>query len=213
MIKRTHKEHIRKLLKENPEWNILDLGCGRFAWEEAQTLSDLVDHSELYPQKRFVKCDASETPFEDKEFDFVIASHITEHIRNLDVFLNELSRISKHGYIEVPLPLFDNLTYGNREEHIWWVGFDDVKHEITFMPKAQLIQERILPVELPPFEQFFRSSMTLELHWKDSIEWRIGILPAVLDDDLTYDIWPEPHSDNWKQQGQLGVLRKKRKKI
>jgi len=213
MIKRTHKEYIRNLLKENPQWNVLDLGCGRFAWEEAQTLSDLVDHSELYPQKRFVKCDASKTPFKDKEFDFVIASHITEHVRSLDVFLNELSRISKCGYIEVPLPLFDNLTYGNKYDHIWWVGFDDVANEMTFIPKVQLIQERIMPEELPPIEKFFRSSMALEVYWKDSVAWRIGSLPATLDPDLTYDVWPEPHSSYYKTQdktGQQNVIRKKR---
>ena len=198
MIKRTHKEHIRKVLKEKPQWNTLDLGCGRFAWEEAQTLSDLVDHSELYPQKRFVECDASKTPFEDKEFDFVIAGHITEHIRNLDVFLNELSRISKRGYIEVPLPLFDNFTYGNRKEHIWWMGFDDVKQELVVIPKIVAIQARIMPVELQSLEVFFRASMALELYWEDSIEWRIG---EHQQDEKERDLWPEPHSNYHPPEG------------
>lgn len=41
-------------------------------------------------------------PFQDKSFDFVIASHVLEHSTNPSKFLQELQRVSKAGYIEVP---------------------------------------------------------------------------------------------------------------
>jgi len=201
MIKRTHKDHIRELLKTNSHWNTLDLGGGRFSWEEAQTVTDLVDHSELYPQKRFVKCNLETgIPFEDQEFDFTIASHITEHIKNIDGFLNEMMRISKRGYIEVPLPLFDNLTYGNTGPHIWWIRFDDVNNEVTFTPKAVVVRERIWPGPMnDQLTLFFRESMCLELYWEDDIKWRMEKLPANVNPDNKYDIWPVPHPDTARQ--------------
>jgi SAM-dependent methyltransferase len=197
MIKRTHKSHILQVLRDNNTWEILDLGCGRFAWEEAQTLSDMVDHTDLYPEKRFVQSDAANTPFDDKRFDFVIASHIAEHMHDLDKFLTELSRIAKRGYIEVPLPLFDNFTYGNREEHVWWMNFDDVNMKLIAEPKAIAIQARIMPAELPMLEEFFRPSMALELYWEDNIEW--SIRERRIHDIM--DLWPEPHSNYHKPEG------------
>ena len=53
--------------------------------------------------------DAKKMPFKDKAFDFVIASHILEHISEPEVFLKELQRIGKAGYIETPNAIFERL--------------------------------------------------------------------------------------------------------
>ena len=66
---------------------------------------DLSDH---YKDKSFVKITEKKLPFKDKEFDFVIASHVAEHVEDISYFLNELSRVGKKGYIEVPTRLEDN---------------------------------------------------------------------------------------------------------
>ncbi len=44
-------------------------------------------------------------PFKDNQFDFVIASHIGEHIDDPVIFCSELKRVAKSGYIETPGPL------------------------------------------------------------------------------------------------------------
>jgi ubiquinone/menaquinone biosynthesis C-methylase UbiE len=41
-------------------------------------------------------------PFKDKAFDFVVASHILEHMTDPARFLDELQRVGKAGYIETP---------------------------------------------------------------------------------------------------------------
>jgi SAM-dependent methyltransferase len=46
--------------------------------------------------------DATKLPFKDKCFDYVIASHVLEHMPNPEAFLSELQRVSKAGYIETP---------------------------------------------------------------------------------------------------------------
>jgi ubiquinone/menaquinone biosynthesis C-methylase UbiE len=45
---------------------------------------------------------AEKLPFKDKAFDFVIASHVLEHSDDPAKFLDEIQRVSKAGYIEVP---------------------------------------------------------------------------------------------------------------
>jgi uncharacterized protein YbaR (Trm112 family) len=48
-------------------------------------------------------------PFRDKSFDFVIASHVLEHSAQPELFLQELQRVAKAGYIEVPDALMERL--------------------------------------------------------------------------------------------------------
>ena len=172
MIKRTSKTNVKNLLSENKEWSIVDIGGGSNAWPEANTVLDVQDHSHLYPDKRFVQCEGSKTPFKDKEFDFVIASHVTEHVENMDIFISELTRIAKQGYIEVPTPLFDNLVVGNFKEHNWWLYFDDDKNELLYTEKKTKIMEVWFPHQLQSLEPYFLDTMQMSFIWKNSIEYR-----------------------------------------
>ena len=101
LIKRTSKIDIEKILSENPNWKILDIGCGYDANKYATTVSDILDLSNHYKDKSFVKIIDKKLPFKDKEFDYVIASHVLEHVQDPSFFLYELSRIGKKGYIEL----------------------------------------------------------------------------------------------------------------
>ena len=105
MIKRSSLKFTNKLLKENTNWNILDIGCGYTANENANVLCDVIDLQKKYPNKKFIKLDSKNLPFGDKEFDFVIASHVIEHTEDPEFFIKELQRISTKGYIEVPTTL------------------------------------------------------------------------------------------------------------
>lgn len=173
MITRTNKQHIKELLKSIDSSKICEVGCGRFAWDEAQSLCDIVDHTDLYSDRRFVQCDGTQTSFEDKEFDFVIASHVAEHVKDISLFLAELQRIAHSGYIEVPKPLFDNLTFGNKTEHLWWVNFDDVNQKVVFEPKKIITNEVFWPEQCKQLEPYFLESMYLSLYWRSSIEFEV----------------------------------------
>ena len=48
MIKRSSKKYINKLVSENPNWKILDIGCGYSADEYATTICDVEDFSSFY---------------------------------------------------------------------------------------------------------------------------------------------------------------------
>jgi len=53
--------------------------------------------------------DAQKMPFKNKAFDFVVASHILEHMSEPEKFLIELQRVGKAGYIETPNAIFERL--------------------------------------------------------------------------------------------------------
>lgn len=165
MIKRTTLDFAKDQLELNPQWLVLDIGCRKGGWPEADVYLDLADYSKLYPGKDFVRGDACHMPFGDKSFDFIIASHILEHVPDPDLFLKELSRVAKAGYIEVPTPLADNIYSGNPKEHLWWVSFDDIDKMITFQPPLTVLPELLRAADHRFLNRYFRESLVTELLW------------------------------------------------
>jgi len=117
-----------KSIEINSEWKVLDVGSGHQPHRRANVILDkyvgetihrTTQQVEMPTDKYFVLGDALSTPFSNKEFDFVIASHIAEHIDDPIIFCNELKRISKSGYIETPGPITELLLPAN--SHKWIV--------------------------------------------------------------------------------------------
>ena len=139
MLKRTSISHVNNILDKNINWNILDIGCGYRAHENASVIADIKDFKDFYKEKEFVQIQEKNLPFKDKEFDFVIASHVIEHVDDFEFFIKELERISSKGYIELPSRLGDNLVFENKNDHIWWFYFDDIANKLFVSKKNQLI--------------------------------------------------------------------------
>lgn len=56
------------------------------------------------PQVRDVQLfDGYKIPYPDKFFDLAIAVHVLEHVEHERLFLQELNRVARHLYVEVPL--------------------------------------------------------------------------------------------------------------
>ena len=60
-------------------------------------------------RRPLVVADGSRLPFRDKQFDYVICSHVLEHIPEPRQFLDELARVGRGGYIETPNAVFERL--------------------------------------------------------------------------------------------------------
>ena len=173
MLKRTSIDIVNKKLSENSSWKILDLGCGYRANKNATVISDIQDLSNFYQDKKFIKIHEKKLPFKDKEFDFVIASHVIEHVEDLQFFIREIERISNKGYIELPTRLGDNLVFENKNDHIWWFAFDDSNNQIIASKRNQIV-EPFLTVSIGKlFEEMFRESLVIELTWEDKIDYKI----------------------------------------
>ena len=173
MIKRTSIKNINKTLNENPNWRILDIGCGYRAHSNATVIADVKDLSTFYKDKNFIKINEKKLPFKNKEFDFVIASHVIEHIEDFEFFLNELERVSSKGYIELPTKLGDNLVIENKNDHIWWFSFDDINKNLIASKKSQLIEPFLNVSTGKIFEEIFRDSLILEIYWEEKINYII----------------------------------------
>ncbi len=173
MIKRTSKKFIDITIKNNPNWNILDIGCGFTAHENAKVVCDVQDLSNFYKDKQFVKLNNKILPFKDKEFDFVIASHVLEHVEDINGFVTELERVSNKGYIELPTILEDNLVFENKNDHLWQMEFDDVDNMLIISNRIQFIEPILTVSSAKIFSNFFKQSLNLELFWENSIDYKI----------------------------------------
>jgi len=152
---------------------VLDIGCGYTANKNATIIADAQDLSNFYTGKHFVQVKEKILPFKDNEFDFVIASHVIEHVEDFEFFIKELERISSKGYIELPSRLGDNLVFENKKDHIWWFLFDDFKNELIASKKNQLVDPFITVSMIKKLDQMFRESLIIELYWEDKINYRI----------------------------------------
>ena len=171
MIKRTSKKYIDNLLQNNTTWNILDIGCGYNANKFAKVICDVQDLSNHYQDKKFIRLTEKKLPFKDKEFDFVVASHVMEHVEDVDFFIKELERVSKKGYIELPTMFEDNLVFENKKDHLWHMDFDDVENKLLISKKVQYFEPVITVSTIKKLNEVFRTSLVLELIWEDSISY------------------------------------------
>jgi len=174
LIKRTSKKYIDNLLQKNTTWNILDIGCGYNANKFAKVICDVQDLSSHYQDKKFIRLIEKKLPFEDKEFDFVIASHVMEHVEDVDFFIKELERVSIKGYIELPTMLEDNLVFENKKDHLWHMDFDDVKNKLLISKKIQYFEPILTVSTIKKLNEVFRTSLVLELIWEDSISYIVN---------------------------------------
>ena len=170
MIKRSSKKYIQEILQKNNSWQILDIGCGYTANKFATTICDVQDLSKFYDNRNFIKLESKDLPFKDNQFDFVIASHVMEHVEDLKFFIKELERVSKKGYIELPTKLEDNLVFENKKDHLWHMDFDDVNLKLLISKKIQFVEPILTVSTIQKLRDNFKSSLILELYWENNIE-------------------------------------------
>lgn len=94
---------------------VLDVGSGGTPYPRSDVLLDRLTGAEhrcgdsMMIDRPAVFGDAQKMPFKDKAFDFIVASHILEHMAEPEKFLKELQRVGKAGYIETPNAIFERL--------------------------------------------------------------------------------------------------------
>lgn len=127
-------------------------------------------------------------PFKDKEFNYVICSHVLEHVEDVDVFLSEIMRVGSKGYLEYPTIYYDYIY--NFPEH---KTFLFQKNNILYwMPKSESGLYNFSPVHLLFYESLISgNSEFIEIlkPWMfQGFEWEEKILhqKTGLISELTY---------------------------
>lgn len=122
-----------KSIKEG--YRVLEIGPGAtphprsdvFLEMEFETKEELIAQSGhvgvLETEKQVVYYKGDVFPFEDKAFDYVICSHVLEHVQDVDKFLSEIFRVGKMGYLEFPTIYYDYML--NIEEHLNMLWYKD----------------------------------------------------------------------------------------
>jgi hypothetical protein len=99
---------------------------------------------------------------------------VLEHVKDPELFVSELERISKKGYIEIPTSLEDNLVFENKNDHLWHIKFDDDKKKLLISKKIQIIEPILTVSSSQKLREYFRDSLVIELFWENSIEYSIN---------------------------------------
>lgn len=119
-----------------PGDKVLDMGSGHIPFPLATHLADIsltdgrIGRANVpfkhVDGKPVFECSVEQTPFEDKEFDFVYCSHVLEHVNSPTQACKELMRIAKRGYIETPTKGKDVFLHmaemSNHEQYVELVG-------------------------------------------------------------------------------------------
>ena len=171
MLKRTNKKFVEDYLSKKKDWKILDIGCGYTANKYSNHVADTQDFSHLYRDKKFTLIKDKKLPFSDKEFNFVIASHVLEHVEEIEFFIKELERVANSGYIEVPTRLEDNLVDVNEKAHIWWINFDDINNSLLITKRKQVVEPFLSVSTVQNLRNFFRDSLVTEIFWENKIDY------------------------------------------
>lgn len=189
-----------KITSIKPSDKVLEIGPGATPHERSDIfLEKIFDTDEeliaqsghvgvLKTSKKVVTYQGDTFPFKDNEFDYVICSHVLEHVDNVEQFLSEIMRVGKRGYLEFPTIYYDYLH--NIEEHFNMLLIKD--NIINWCKK----HETPIP-ELKPFTNFFRALQfnnyrfqnEINALWHQGFEWENEIKHVKVNDwkSLTYN--------------------------
>jgi len=145
-----------------PNDTVLEIGPGGASYHRADVLLEKrFDHPSvaeaqraftppLETTKEVVYYDGGRFPFDDKQFEYVICSHVLEHVEHVDAFVEEIVRVAKRGYVEYPTIYYDYVY--NIPEHISLIFHRN--NFLYWMPKAEAELDRFRYVQ-----DFFLASM------------------------------------------------------
>jgi SAM-dependent methyltransferase len=117
-------------------------------------------------------------PFRDKCFDFVIASHVLEHSANPEIFLRELQRVAKAGYIETPDAFMERINpyWDHRSEVTVRNGVVLVRKKPDWQSDPELVElyeeraKSLIASSVIPSNPFIFHT---RFYWKNHIPFRI----------------------------------------
>ena len=127
-------------MKIGPDDLVLDVGSGHNPDPRSDILCDryIEDDTErggsIRVDRPLIVADGHNLPFKDKAFDYVIASHIIEHMDDPARFCSELQRVAKRGFIASPTELAEHMFYWSF--HKWYVN--KVNNRLILHPKADV---------------------------------------------------------------------------
>jgi SAM-dependent methyltransferase len=167
---------------------VLDIGSGDKPHWRADVLLDYLPGKDSAAQRSgydsarvtrpLFHGDAADMPFADQSFDYVICSHLLEHVLDPAGVLEEMMRVAKAGYIEVPEAASAKIV--DFPTHLWWVRMVDgvldfePKRARSFDPEIEAYLERSGLHQ--SIEQVLNSRLehrVISLRWEGTIAYNV----------------------------------------
>lgn len=179
---------IKEFCTSNNFNKIVELGPGYKPFELSNCVIDIDEtHSELYIDKTFLKLNINYEiiPRENQFFDYCYSRHTLEDISTPFFAFNELTRVSKRGYIETPSPLIEMLkgvdggqsNYRGYIHHRYISWSDKATNTLYFLPKMPIIEFLVL-----------RDDINQEMHYKANTEPLLWNNYYIWDENMTPNI-------------------------
>lgn len=137
----------------------------------------------MYAHQKFINASGEALPFKDDEFDYVICSHVLEHVDDPAKFIREQTRVAKRGYMEVPS--FIGETLFPKESHKWaileidkkLVIYDKALMKNAFKPNFGGLFLNYLPFQSIALRLLYLTRgdiYSVRYEWKDDIDFLIN---------------------------------------
>jgi Methyltransferase domain len=168
-------------------WLVLEVGSGGNPCARSDVLVDFGFNEKEHPRSRSVVTDrttvfsqAESLPFQDNAFDFSITIHTLEHSESPSVFLEEISRVSKSGYIETPSPANELFYPYKFHRSFVWIQDDTLKIKMKDdwdegIP-SELRSNLSTVLSNDKFNFFYRNNPKIfntQLYWNDHIKYEV----------------------------------------
>jgi SAM-dependent methyltransferase len=179
--------------------------------DEVQFRLQRGDTDKLITNKPVFFYDGQKFPFDDNEFDYIICSHVLEHVEDLNVFLEEIFRVAPRGYLEYPTILYEYIY--NFKYHKNLLKLND--NVLFYLKKSKTSLDDFLPVQSFFYDSFALgySSLVndLKIYMFEGFEWesKFSIKEAKSINDLTWIRFDLPQYTPHKEN----IIRKLLKKI
>jgi SAM-dependent methyltransferase len=163
---------------------VLDVGSGGNPYPRANVLLEASEetverfYEKLVTDRPTVFGKAENLPFRDKSFDFVVASHVLEHSKDPEKFLNEQMRVAKAGYIETPDGFFERINpfRFHRLEVVETNNKLLIFKKPSWRHDASIVDLYESKLKCPQFLKFtrrFPQPFYVRHYWQDKIEFEV----------------------------------------
>lgn len=153
-----------------------------FTKEESFLQNGLAESSKL--DKPLFMYSGDIFPFADNSFNYVVCSHVLEHVpkNELPVFVSELMRVAKRGYIEIPTLFYEFINFN--EVHKWFINCRG--NNILLLDKKKFTDNKIYDIYRSMFycrdNYFFDSFLKYREFFFNGFEWNEEIHYSLVDD-------------------------------
>lgn len=152
LVRSLRSFHRRRIdIPVGPDDLVLDIGSGDKPHWRADVLLDRyvdADHAGQRSGRAAARvsrplfdADAAAMPFADGAFDYVVCSHMLEHVTDPAAVVAEMARVGHAGYIEVPEAASAKIL--DFPSHLWWCRLEGTtlvmtaKQQAAFDPEIQ----------------------------------------------------------------------------